>query len=96
MPDTFRQHARALRQRAANECDPARRYLKGLAASWEELARQWGEWVERAKRPKRPDLAERRKFVVLLRGEGHTQRQIANRLGVSQQLVNKILHAGRG
>jgi hypothetical protein len=44
MPDTFRQRADELRARAANEV----RYLRGLARSYEELARQRGELPERA------------------------------------------------
>jgi hypothetical protein len=45
---TFRQHAHELRARAASELDPGRqRYLKGLAGSYEELARQRGELPER-------------------------------------------------
>jgi DNA-binding NarL/FixJ family response regulator len=104
MPDTYRQRALELRARAANKYGPARKYFRGLAQCYEDLARQRGEWPERPPRPERPkqpkrpelpDLAERREFVVLLRSEGHTQRAIARRLGVSQQLINKILHTGR-
>ena len=48
MSDTFHQRAHELRVRAASEYDPGRqRYLRGLARSYEELARQRGELPER-------------------------------------------------
>jgi hypothetical protein len=89
MFDTARQRAHALRQRAASERDPGRhRYLHGLARSYEELARQRGEFPER---PELPAMAERANLAAALRGLGYTQRQIAERLGCSQALVYEIL-----
>ena len=89
MSDTFRQRAHALRQRAASERDLGRhRYLHGLARSYEELARQRGELPER---PELPAMAERANLVAPLRDSGYSQRRIAERLGVCQQHVSRIL-----
>ena len=61
MSDTFHQRAHELRVRAASEYDPSRqRYQRGLARSYEELARQRGELPERVETPamaQRADLA---------------------------------------
>jgi DNA invertase Pin-like site-specific DNA recombinase len=99
MPDSYRQHADELRARAALERDAGRhRYLKGLARSYEELARQRGEWSERPKRPERPmppALAERAALAALLRDQGYSQNRIAAQLGCSQQTISKTL-LGRG
>jgi DNA-binding MarR family transcriptional regulator len=97
MSETFRQRADGLRARAALERDPGRqRYLRGLARSYEELARQHDE-PEPSKRSKPPSAStrmERANLMALLRDEGHSQRRIAERLGVSQQTVSKTLLQG--
>jgi DNA-binding NarL/FixJ family response regulator len=94
----YRQHADELRARAALERDASRhRYLKGLARSYEELARRHGE-PEPPKRPARPQppaLVERAALAVELRDRGFSQYQIAARLGCSQQTISKTL-LGRG
>jgi DNA invertase Pin-like site-specific DNA recombinase len=96
MPDTFRKHADELRARAALERDPSRqRYLRGLARSYEELARQRGEWSERPRRPQLPALAERAALATELRDRGFSQYRIAAQLGCSQQTISKTLLAGR-
>ena len=99
MPESFLQHAQELRAQAATESDPGRyRYLNGLARSYEELARQRGEWSERPKRPPRPKLpalVERANLMALLRDSGFSQRRIAEQLGCSQQTISKTL-LGRG
>ena len=93
MPDTLRQRADELRARAATEHDPGRqRYLRGLARSYEELARQRGEVSARSVPPA---LAERANLAALLRGRGFSQRHISERLGVWQQLVSWILQGCR-
>jgi hypothetical protein len=90
MPDTHRLHAQELRARAALEHDPARqRYLKGLARSYEELARQRGELPEQ---PEPPAMAHRAGLVALLRARGFTEAHIAGRLGCSEQLVSQLMH----
>ena len=89
MPDSFHQHAQELRARAAFERDPGRhRYLKGLARSYEELARQRGELPERSVAPA---MAERANLAAALRGHGFSQSHIAEQLGCSQQTISKIL-----
>jgi hypothetical protein len=63
MPDqhTYRDHARALLQQAANERDHGRqKYLRGLASSYEALAHQHGEPEPPARQAWRR-LAERRR-----------------------------------
>ena len=96
MPDTSRQRAQELRARAASESDPGRqRYLRGLARSYEELARQRGEWPEQSPRPLQPALAERATLMAALRDNGYSQRRIAEQLGCSQQTISKTL-LGRG
>jgi hypothetical protein len=104
MPDTYRKRALELRARAANECGPARKYFRGLASSYEMLARERGEWPERPQRPKRPKrlsepsalMAERARLTARLRDSGYSQRRIAKELGVCQQLVSRILQGLAG
>ena len=84
MSDTFRQHAHELRAPAASEHDPGRRrYLRGLARAYEELARQRGEVPERSVPPA---MAQRADLAAELRCRGYSQSRIAEQLGVSQQL----------
>jgi hypothetical protein len=91
MPETFQRHAQELRARAADESDLGRRrYLKGLARSYEELGRQRGE-PERPKRPMPPALAERAALAIELRDRGFSQNRIAAQLGCSQQTISKTL-----
>ena len=81
---TYREHARELLQRAATERDRGRqRYLRGLARSYEQLARQHES--------EPPATADRSKLVALLRGRGYSQKHIAERLGVSQQFISQFL-----
>ena len=88
MSDTFHQRAHELRVRAASEYDPGRqRYLRGLARSYEELARQRGELPERVETPA---MAQRADLAAEMRGLGYSQRRIAE-LGCSQQTISKIL-----
>jgi hypothetical protein len=94
MSETFNQRASALRARARQERDHGRAwYLRGLAASYEALAECRGEPAPpvRPPRPSPPALIERAGQAALLRGQGYTQRQIAERLNVSQARVWKML-----
>jgi hypothetical protein len=98
MPDTYRQHADELRARAASEYDPGRvRYLRGLASSYMELARQRGEWSKWPKKQRVPPaVIECAGLAAALRGLGYSQRRIAEMLGISQQLVSRILMGLKG
>jgi hypothetical protein len=80
---THRQHADELRARAASARDPGRqKYLKGLAASYEELARQ--------REPQPPAVAERAARPCL-RNRGYSQKHIAERLGCTPQRIGQLL-----
>lgn len=90
MSNTYRQRATELLQRAAAERHSGRKkYLSGLAASYEALAGLRGEVEPSAPSAMAP--ADRRTAAVLLRGQGLTWPQIAERLGCSQQRVGQIL-----
>jgi hypothetical protein len=98
MPDTFLQRASALRARARQERDRGRqRYLLGLASAYDALAHRQGEPERPAARvrPEWPSTIERRSVALELRGQGLSQRQIAERRGVSQTLVSEILRGCR-
>jgi hypothetical protein len=98
MSESFRRHADELRARAALERDAGRhRYLKGLARSYEELARRHGEPEppRRPPRPQPPALVARAAVAVELRERGISQYRIAAQLGCSQQTISKTL-LGRG
>jgi DNA invertase Pin-like site-specific DNA recombinase len=86
--ETFSHRAHALRARARQERDRGRQhYLQGLARAFDALAESQGE-------PGRPITAERRSVAAELQGQGMSQRQIAERIGCSQQLISKILLRG--
>ena len=83
MPDTFRARARDLLQQAANAHDPRRqKYLAGLSAAYQELARQRGEHELAMTRADR---------VVALQAQGLSQAAIAKELDVSPQRISQIL-----
>jgi hypothetical protein len=97
MSDTFSDRAHALRQRARQEHDRGRqRYLIGLAAAYDGLAHRQGEPAPPARppRPQPPEIPERAKRAAALRDQGLSQRQVAQAMNCSQQLISKILLGG--